>query len=103
MNQGRAKRKTREGRPARKCYRGDALVFKTKVMMTMRGEYRLSSLCADVKSIRRNRTGEMMLMLKKKVARKGISCKTLALDEKVEVRALTEEAIRQCKKTGRDY
>ncbi|XP_062715796.1 uncharacterized protein LOC109399007 [Aedes albopictus] len=57
----------------------DALALKTKrnsyadVLRAMSGENRLSELGADVKSIRRTRTGEMMLVFKKDAITKGSS------------------------------
>lgn len=96
----------RKGKTARKRVRSDALVIKAEadtyaeVLKAMRGENRLSSMGADVKSIRRTRTGEMMVVLKKDAAEKGASYKALAqevLGGKVQVRALTAEATLQCK------
>lgn len=95
-----------KAKPARKRTKGDALVLKAEgnsyaeVLRAMRSEVRLSGLGADVKSIRRTRTGEMMLELKKNAVNKGSSYTALAqevLGEKVRVRALTPEMTIQCK------
>lgn len=95
-----------KAKQVRKRDKGEALVFKTEadtyaeVLRAMRGENRLSALGADVKSIRRTRAGEMIMVLKKEAGQKGPSYKVLAqevLGDKVEVRALTAEATLQVK------
>jgi hypothetical protein len=66
----------------------------------MRVNETLKDLGADVRSIRRTRSGEMILELKRETTRKGSAYKILAeqvLGEGVEVRALTSEVTLQCK------
>lgn len=61
----------------------------------MPSEISFSLLGADVKSIRRTRTGEAMIVLKKEAVKKGTSYKILAqaaLGETVQLRVLTAEA-----------
>ncbi|XP_062702807.1 uncharacterized protein LOC134285639 [Aedes albopictus] len=81
--------------------KGDAIVIKTEqskysdVLKTMRSDAKLEGLGADVRSIRRTRTGEMILELKRQKEHKGAAYKRLAekvLGEGVQVRALTHEA-----------
>ena len=86
--------------------RGDALILKTdgskysEVLKKMRGETQLKDLGADVRSIRRSRTGEMILELRKDAKNKGATYKTVAekvLGKEVQVRALTSEVTLQLK------
>lgn len=85
---------------------GEALVIKTEeakyaeVLKAMRSTEKLSPLGADVRSIRRTRIGEMILVLKKDAKEKGAVYKQLAqevLGDEVDVRSLTAEATLQCK------
>ena len=93
-------------RPAKKRSKGDALILKTEksqyseVLKAMRGNTQLKELGADVRSIRRSRTGDMILELKKDSLKKGLAYKELAekvLGGGVQVRALTSEMTIQLK------
>lgn len=86
--------------------KGDALILKTEgpkyseVLKTMRGDDQLKGLGADVRSIRRSRTGDMILELKKDATMKGSAYKVLAekvLGDSVQIRALTPEMTLQLK------
>lgn len=98
------KKKPQEARNRRS--KGDALILKTEepkyaeVLKAMRGQEELKALGADVRSIRRTRTGEMILELRKDAVTKGPAYKALAekvLGDTVEVRALTMEVTLQIK------
>ncbi|XP_062707839.1 uncharacterized protein LOC134288110 [Aedes albopictus] len=93
--------KPRRRRAGARREKGDAIVIKTEqskysdVLKTMRSDAKLEGLGADVRSIRRTRTGEMILELKRQKEHKGAAYKRLAeevLGEGVQVRALTHEA-----------
>ena len=93
-------------KPAKKRSKGDALILKTEksqyseVLKAMRGNIQLRELGADVRSIRRSRTGDMILELKKDSSKKGLDYKELAekvLGGGVQVRALTSETTIQLK------
>ncbi|XP_062707098.1 uncharacterized protein LOC134287909 [Aedes albopictus] len=93
--------KPRRRRAGAKREKGDAIVIKTEqskysdVLKMMRSDAKLEGLGADVRSIRRTRTGEMILELKRQKEHKGAAYKRLAeevLGEGVQVRALTHEA-----------
>ena len=104
----RAKRGDRNKKPqgANRRSKGDALIFKTdaskyaEVLKAMRGESKLKDLGADVRSIRRSRTDEMILELRKEAKGKSCAYKKSAqevLGEEVEIRALTPEVTLQLK------
>lgn len=91
--------KRKEGpHPARKLRdKGEALLVKTDkeryadVLRTMRGAERLSALGEDVRSVRRTKAGELILVLKRGAQASGTAYKRLAqevLGEGVEVRSL---------------
>lgn len=90
----------------RKRNKGDALILKTdeskysEVLRAMRADDQLKELGADVRSIRRTRTGDMILELRKEATEKGTAYKALAekvLGSDVQVRALTPEVTIQIK------
>ena len=104
----RAKRGDRNKKPqgANRRSKGDPLIFKTdaskyaEVLKAMRGESKLKDLGADVRSIRRSRTGVMILELRKEAKGKGCAYKKAAqevLGEEVQIRALTPEVTLQLK------
>lgn len=99
------KQERRDTRPKKgrrvgaKREKGDAIIIKTEeskyseVLKAMRSDAKLADLGADVRSVRRTRTGEMILELKRDKERKGAAYKSLAeevLGAGVEVRALTQ-------------
>ncbi|XP_055522799.1 uncharacterized protein LOC129716980 [Wyeomyia smithii] len=101
---GAAKKRPLRAKKAKS--RGDALILRTdgskysEVLKKMRGETQLKELGADVRSIRRSRTGEIILELRKDAKNKGASYKAVAeqvLGKDVQVRALTSEVTLQLK------
>ena len=103
-NDEKATNRPKMGKKARS--RGDALILKTEgskyseVLKKMRGETQLKDLGADVRTIRRSRTGEMILELRKDAKNKGAAYKTVAeqvLGKDVQIRALTSEVTLQLK------
>ncbi|XP_062540322.1 uncharacterized protein LOC134208341 [Armigeres subalbatus] len=93
-------------RPTRARQKGEALLIKTEkeryadVLKAMRSAEKLADLGKEVRSIRRTRAGEMILVLRKGSQANGTSYGALAqevLGESVEVRALHDEVTLQCK------
>lgn len=104
-------RKEPPGKPAptkapKRRSRGEAIVIKTEepkyaeVLKGMRANAQLQDLGDDVKSIRRTRTGEMLLILKKSAKTSSSAHMAAArqvLGEGVTMRALAPEVTIQCK------
>lgn len=106
-SKGRTKKENAQRNMARKRNRGEALIVKAaeaskypEVLKALRRDEKLKDLGNDVHCVRRTRTGEMILELKKDTALKGSAYKALAqqvLGDAVEIRALTTEVTLQCK------
>lgn len=86
--------------------RGEALIVKAsddsyeKVLRAMRTNPELEQLGADVRKVRRTRTGDMILELKRDPMASSSSYKELAekaMGNTVEVRAVCPEAVLECK------
>lgn len=90
----------RSVQPPPKRDRGCVLLLKTEatsyadVLKSMRSDEKLSGLGADVRSVRRTRAGEMLLILKKGARDKGPDYKKLTeevIGESIQVKSLTTE------------
>ncbi|XP_058827879.1 putative uncharacterized protein DDB_G0287113 [Topomyia yanbarensis] len=103
----RAKRKSNAPRPAKKVKdRGEVLLVKTDedkyadTLKPLRVAKNPSALGQDVRSVRRTKTGEMILVLKRGAQSSGAAYKKLAqelLGDGAQVRSLDAEVTLQCK------
>ena len=102
----RRKKRKKPERAKRARDRGDALILKTDgakysdVLKAMRTDTKLLGLGADVRCVRRTRSGDMILELKRNPSNRAHDHKRVAeevLGDGVTVRALTSEVTVQCK------